>query len=276
MPISFTDRFIQRIFLRVHRMTPKNRFKLLNGLSRTILRLSKRTRQRTISNIKRAMPYLRSTEAYALAIESYACVVSGVLDTFWLNELEIEYEFDQKTKNILYSGKGAVIATLHMNCYETVPLAIQQLTGRSTTLSKLPENFPLVANNYQQAEIECIDKNQPNSLFKLISALQKNRIVTLHADHYANDIEMEFFEQKTKAPSGAALLSSLGNAPLLLGYSVKLNDARYRVYFETISDSPLGKDKQLHKEYMNKLYRRFEQIILDFPNQWYWSYNRWR
>ena len=77
----------------------------------------------------------------------------------------------------------------------------------------------------------------------------------------------------------------MSNKPLLLAYAVYQDDGEIHVYFETvcrqknISDHSTA-DKNIAEltveQLMSKIYLRFEQIITQYPSQWYWSYKRWK
>ncbi|WP_444995141.1 lysophospholipid acyltransferase family protein [Aliikangiella sp. IMCC44359] len=268
--------FIQCFIRLINKLSPRKRQSIIFGLAKAALNVAHNTRGRAINNIQKAMPFLAAQEAHDLAISSYQNIAYGVLETFWLNQLEIKVECNLSTSQLLNSGKGLVIATLHMSCYEVVPLAVQQLTGRSTTLSKIPEFFPDAKKLYENVGIQCIDKNGKNTLFELVKSAQNNRIVCVHADHYAKDLEINFFNQKTKAPSGIGLISSLAKVPVLIGYATRNNDGSYSVIFETIKNEPVDKNIHAIEQLMAKVYQSFERVILQYPEQWYWSYNRWR
>ena len=77
-------------------------------------------------------------------------------------------------------------------------------------------------------------------------------------------------------PCGAAMLSALAKAPLLIAYGVLDQDDVYQVYFECIESECVNPQHNGVEWSTREIYRRFEQTIIQFPEQWYWSYNRWR
>ena len=272
-PASLAISFIAWLLTK---LPPQARQGLIFSLASLILKHAHSTRLRSISNIQHALPHLSDKDALNLALTAYKNICLGVAETFWLDKLSVEIECDNKTRKLLLSGTGLTVATLHMSCYEAIPLALQLLTGRSTTLSKVPVIYPEAENLYSNAGIECINKDEGNSLFKLLSAINDNRIVSIHNDHYADDMEINFFNRTTKAPIGAGMLSSLAQCPLLVGYAVREKNSHYRVFIETISESPIKRDLPEIQAAIRAVYRRFEAIITLHPDQWYWSYKRWR
>lgn len=256
-------------------LSRNNRRRIAFGLGYLIFSLSPKTRKRASVNLARAMPELADSDVKNLALRAYQHTVFGVFECFWLEQLDYRIACDELTADYLRSDQGAVIATLHMNCYELVPFVVQQQTGRSTTISNVPDHLGVALDVYQRAGIHCINKRHPLAFFKLIDAVRSGEAVCLHVDHYAQDVAVEFFGQKTLAPSGAALLSSIGNVPLILGHAVLKPDGTYLVTFKLI-DKLESVCKEKVERLTQQVYYQFEEIISQHPEQWYWSYNRWR
>jgi lauroyl/myristoyl acyltransferase len=254
----------------------KTRFKFASFIAPLILKISKRTRLRAIANVTNAMPQLTSAQVNDVVIASYKTIVFGVLECFWLDEIEIDIECDENTLMLLNNTKGVSVATMHMSCYELAPFSIQKLVGSATTLSKIPTFIKSAANIYKNANIKVIDKNKPNAFLSLLQASRKNEVICLHADHYATDVDVCFFNQQTKAPSGTAMISAYNKVPLLLCYPVLNDNGRYTVFFETVVDTYVENNPQAIACAVQQIYHKFEAIITQHPNQWYWSYNRWR
>lgn len=252
------------------------RFKFASFIAPLVLKVSKKTRLRAISNVTNALPHLSPTQVNSIVINSYITIVFGVLECFWLDEIEMDIECDENTLRLLHSTNGVSVATMHMSCYELAPFSIQKLIGSATTLSKIPTFIKSAANIYKNANIKVIDKNKPNAFFRLLQASRKNDAICLHADHYATDVDVCFFNQQTKAPSGTAMISAFNKVPLLLCYPVLNDDGRYTVYFETIVDTYVDNNPQAIADAVQRIYQKFEVIITQHPNQWYWSYNRWK
>ncbi len=260
---------------------PKSQRKaIVHRVARLLLLLSKKTRRRAIANIRRAMPGLSLIAVKELAFEAYANCAYGVAESFWLEQLEPEIFCDESTLQILQSGQGACIATMHLGCYEAVPLAIKKFAGQSVTMTDVPNFIEDGLQFYANAEIIAIDKKSPSAFTDLLKHAKNNAYISLHCDLWANEAEVEFFKQKTKAPAGIALLAAMTRQPLLLGYAVYREDGQIQVFFETIHSNTsiinVQDDRPIAEQLMEKIYLRFEQIIRQYPEQWYWSYKRWR
>jgi len=259
--------FILKFFSR------KKRRIVLSNIGKIILYCSTKTQNRAISNIRRAMPQLSQKEAKELAFTAYGNCSFGVSESFWLNELEPDIYCDDHTLSLLKSGKGACIATMHLGCCEAVPLAVAKLTHKSSTLTNIPKFLENGLLFYKETGIDAIDKNSHRSFLELIKKAQENHYISLHSDLRGIDVDMNFFNQKVKAPAGVALLSIMAKKPLLFGYSIYDQQGNIKVCFETIYDEVCHLSPE---QIMTIIYQRYEKIIRQHPEQWYWSYNRWR
>ncbi|MET1256192.1 lysophospholipid acyltransferase family protein [Aliikangiella maris] len=268
--------FIRLIIKTIHWLNEPKRMQVAQSIIGFIFKRSGKTFNRTVNNIQQAMPDSVHQQAEQLAIKSYQQIAYGVLEMFWLNELAVEVVCSSEVSEIIHQQRGAVIATLHMNCYDVVPLAVQKISGRSTTLSKIPQFYPQAIQIYQDVGIRCINKSDKNVIFQLVSEAKNGQLVSLHADHYATDVAIEFFNRATRAASGVALISAMAQVPLLLGYAVKQGEGKYQVILEVLQAQPLARDISQIEQAIKQMYQRFEKIILQYPEQWYWSYNRWR
>ncbi|ALO34734.1 hypothetical protein CMT41_08420 [Colwellia sp. MT41] len=264
------------------KLTKKRRKKLINNIGKIILRFATKTRKRAINNIVRAMPELSIKEATDLAFEAYGNCAYGVAESFWLSQVEPDIFCDEETLQILQSGTGACIATMHLGCYEAVPLAVAKFANNSVTLTNIPDFLADEMDFYSAVNITAINKKSAHAFSHLLIQAGNNGYISLHCDLYANQTEVTFFGQKTKAPSGVVLLAKMTKKPLLLAYAVYQDDGQVQVFFETLPQEISEKKpaeqeiEQNVEQVMAQIYQRFEQIIRQYPSQWYWSYNRWK
>ncbi|MFN3986646.1 MAG: lysophospholipid acyltransferase family protein [Rhodocyclaceae bacterium] len=258
------------------RLSPAMRQRLAHATASAVLACARSTRLRLLDNVRQAFPRLDEDEVRRIGCRSYQTIYAGVLDTFWLNDLRLDIDCDDNARRTLVGEHGAIAITLHTCCYEAASLAVQRLTGRSTTLSYVPTYLTQGFDFYRNAGIEWIHKKAPGAFFSLVDAARRGRFVTLHGDHHANDVGVHFFERPTGAPCGGPMLSALAGRPLLLAYAQCVDAGHYRVCFETLSAQPVARDRHALARTTQHLYARFEQIIRERPEEWYWSYKRWR
>jgi KDO2-lipid IV(A) lauroyltransferase len=249
---------------------------IVHFLAKLILKFSSKTKLRSMKNISFAMPHLSQPELERMAISAYQNITYGVVECFWLDELQIEVECDQQTLDLLKKSKGAAIATMHTNCYEVGVMGIEKILGAVTTLSKIPSFLKSADDIYKKANIKVINANEANGFVKLLRSAQKGEVICLHSDHYSKNTKVNFFNKETGAPGGVALLSSYQKLPLFICYAILQGTGKYKVIIETLEESHVENTPEAVALAMQKIYHRFEQIILKYPEQWYWSYKRWR
>jgi len=261
------------------KVLPRHKRKRIVGtIGKCLLHLAKKTQNRAIANISRAMPALSQSAAKKLAFDAYANCAFGVAEAFWLEQLTPEIYCDEQTLQILQSGQGACIATMHLGCYEAVPLAIRSLAQQSVTITNVPTFIEDGLSFYANAGITAINKKSENAFIELIKHAKNNAYISLHCDLYANETAVTFFGQATKAPAGVALIAAMSKRPVLLGYSVYNDVGKIQVFFETIVSKHDLDSAQVTppEQVMANIYQHFERIIKQYPEQWYWSYKRWR
>lgn len=246
------------------------------GLSRLILKHSQKARCRAINNIKRAFPDMHETAVEALAYKSYSHICLGVVQILKLRSLELHIHCDSDTLELMRNQQGACVATLHSACYEAVPLAVARVTNNSTTLSNIPSHLAFAHKLYKEANIRCLNKRQNGAFIGLLRAAQEGQNIVLHSDHFAQDVAVRFFNHDTFAPGGIAMLSAMAKKPIVIGYARYDKDYNCHVHFETFSPTACAKKSEAIQETMQNLYRRFEDLICQIREDWYWSYNRWR
>lgn len=252
------------------------RQRIIFAVATCILKVARKTRLRAIKNITNAMPAMDIEHIENLVYQSYQNIVFGVTECFWLDDIEFEIECTEDTLRLLHNPKGCSICTMHMSCIEVAPYAIQKLVGEVTTLSKIPNFLKGAHDVYSRSNINVIDKADPDRFFKLLGASRNGASVCLHGDHYAKEVDVTFFGQPTQAPTGAAMLSAYSKVPLLLCYAILQDDGRYKVFLETIIESHVDNTKLDIAHTVEKIYVLYERVIALHPEQWCWSYNRWR
>ena len=246
-------------------------------IARVIFTLSPKTKKRSIHNLRIAIPDETNDDKIRyLAVTAYQHCVFGVLEVFWFEDVEYTFEMDAATKKLVASGVPLSIATMHLSCCEAVPFALQALTGRVTTVSKVPKLTAGLQSLYEKHGVCCIDKSKAGTFFSLLSKINVNGVICLHSDHFGSDVDVEFFKQKTGAPAGPAMLSAQAKTPLLIAYAVLEKNNTYTIHIETVSLLPVGQSLDAFQFAMQTIYRRFEIIILKYPEQWCWFYKRWQ
>ncbi len=269
--------FIVRVAAMLLKCIPMSfRRSLVFCMAQSIFKHAGNRRLRSIKNLMCAVPELTMGEAENIALASYQNYIFGIMEFYWINELEIEIECDAATLELLKNDRGVSVATMHMGCSGVVPFTLQKLTGTEKIFSSVPELSKSVRQLFAHCNVSIICEKQSGYFLELLEASRSGAVICLPADHYVDDVQVKFFNQCTEAPGSIAVLSAYSAVPLLLCYPVLSDDGQYKVVIETVFSKAVGRSKNEIVSAMQKIYIRFEQVIMQYPEQWSWSYNRWQ
>ena len=112
---------------------------------------------------------------------------------------------------------------------------------------------------------------------KILKKHDKPRIIALINDQTPAKEEINywsiFLNQKTPVFLGAEKLSKKLNCPIIFSKINKLNNEKYEVEFELITNTPQEfKEGEITNLFLNKL----EKQIISKPEYWLWSHRRWK
>ena len=263
--------------------TPESlRYKFGDFLGLASYRLIKKRRIVTLNNIKNAFPEKSDEEIEKIAIKSYQTMVKTFMMSLWIpdtcrddNKVKYSnYEVFQQAKD---QGKGVIIASLHMGCFESVQKVA--LSNNLYDVIKPQKNVLLdkfMNDNRKKTGINLIYKDSASAR-DLIKALKNKDIVCLFSDHYDIGCDVEFFGKKTQASNGVASLALKYGSPVVLMYNILDDYGVNTIHFDKIMD--IKKTDDLKKDIVTNtqlLINEFEILIKKYPEQWMWFHRRWR
>lgn len=179
----------------------------------------------------------------------------------------------------LEHGKGVVLVTAHFGSPEIVAqsLAVRDYQITSVVEHIQPEEFFQLMYSLRTSHgLELLPIDGP--LLKLVRTLRKNGIVGLVGDRDITEsgICVPFFGEEAQMPDGAVQLALRTGASLLVAYSVRLPDNRFRaigrppIYLEQTGD--FDADVRAGVE---KIVCEMERFIGESPEQWVVSVPLW-
>jgi KDO2-lipid IV(A) lauroyltransferase len=114
---------------------------------------------------------------------------------------------------------------------------------------------------------------------EILRALRRNGCVGIVADQSAarESIRVEFFGRSVPTHEGPAVFSLRTGAPILMAYTLRLPDGRYKGIFEKIDMSGIeGSDQVKIRILTQRHASALEAFIRKHPGQWLWLHNRWK
>lgn len=188
---------------------------------------------------------------------------------------------DERMQRALANGRGIIAVSAHVGFWE--------LSG----FSYPPLGYPLVsvarklASPRLDALLNSIRGRSGNTvvhkegaLRPLLRALQENKCIGIIMDQYGGAASpwVPFFGRDASTVDTCARLHIKTGASLISGLMIRRGDGRYRWRCREIPLPPRGgmSDSESVKAILRECNRDFEKAIREAPEQWLWTYKRWK
>ena len=262
-------------------MPLKLRYLFSDGLAFLSYKLLKSRREVTYKNLKIAFPDYTAEEIHRIAKACYKNMTRNFVETFFMpkilssgratvvNEEIVKEAYDQK--------KGVLLVSLHEGNWEIG--AFLGFKGyKMFHIVKRQKNplFDEYINTTRSAMgVGFIYKG--DSVKKIITAIKEGAIISMLSDQYVDDVQVEFFGQKTFAPSGAAVLAIKYNVPILFGYCLREPNNRHKLVAQEILKPVIKENLRESIQATTQLFiSKMEEVIRQYPEQWLWQHNRFK
>jgi KDO2-lipid IV(A) lauroyltransferase len=114
----------------------------------------------------------------------------------------------------------------------------------------------------------------------MVRSLRKGHTVAVLIDQgvrHKEAVEVSFFGKRTMATPAAALLGLRCRVPVIPIFCVRGRDGRYRIQVQRAV--PFDRSASLRSDieaFNQKLFYILEDIIKEYPEQWFWFHKRWK
>ncbi|MFO2968882.1 lysophospholipid acyltransferase family protein [Legionella pneumophila serogroup 1] len=193
----------------------------------------------------------------------------------------------ENLQNALNKGKGILVFTGHFGNWEFAPLFFLDKFDRKNL------DFYCIRKNLRFAFLDSIFLRRfENCGFKIIShknavsqtrrALKNKGIVLFPFDvcpssKVKNKVWTNFLGQKTETNMSLAYLAALHNSPVLSVTFYRTNKNQHVVHIYPEIKPVICPDYKQSLIENTQLYnKRLEEMLLPYPEQWLWSYRRWK
>ncbi len=243
-----------------------------------------RARAAYLKNLKHVLgPNARSAEARRIARRAFQNLFKNYFDLFRgtrMNERQLRAQLKQivgfeHLEQALAQGKGAVIASAHFGNFNLIihvaAIYLKEHGVLVVPTERLrPERlFMLVQRQRASVGIEIVPVD--TAARALIKSLRHGGMVglALDLDTTHSGIVVDFFGSPARLPDGAAALSLKYQAPLVIGFTRRLENNQCTVEIEPPlhlkNTGDLAKDS---RQGVEKIARRLEDWICRYPDQW--------
>lgn len=239
--------------------------------------------------VEHMMPALGISEAEAKSLvrASFVNMARNVLDILampMLNESNlneyIEIDHLERMQEALAEGRGVVVLTGHIGCWEWLSAAFT-LNGIPVSAIAKPQpniEYTRVLDDLRATIHVEIFSRGTSELIAAARALKRGRLLGFLADQDGGPggAFIEFLGRTASTPLGPAVFSRKFKSPVVPAFILRQSNGKHKVVIGEIMRCPDtgDSDHDLH-EFTVQMTAIVERIIREHPTQWIWFQKRW-
>ena len=287
--ITFSDRlayFFLRSCIVISGLLPKSWiYALMKMLTMLFYYISKRRRNITIDNLQQAFPDLSRDKVEVLSkavfielSKTIAEILLMLAERFDIDEAVVNAESAAKVLETLRKKytQGEIVMTAHFSNWELAAHFLSKHGHQMLAVGREGDN-PLID---QKLTIPFRQKYGNRSVYKkgaaiaIVKALKKGEIVGVLIDQKVNSsegVKVKFFGRDVYTTSLIANMKNRLNVTVIPIFLPRVGDGKYKLVIgDPIETS--GDIVEMTQNYNDVM----EEIIREYPAQWFWMHNRWK
>jgi KDO2-lipid IV(A) lauroyltransferase len=257
------------------------------AVARRTTTMSRRHHREAMENLQIAFPDLDPAEHERIARESQVQLFWNGIDVarsqFWTpaqTSSRLGFEGREILDEALAEGKGVLILSLHIGCFE---LAVRGfgMTGVPFMVLSRPVENPFVQRylirSREQFGSEIVDRG--NAARPMLRQLKRGGMVGVLNDRYVrgNSVFVPFFGVRAATSTGVATFAVRTGAVVLPGFMVRDGPDHHLIRILPRVEVPPTGDRAKDIEASTAAYNRaLEAVIRQYPEQWMWRHRRFR
>jgi KDO2-lipid IV(A) lauroyltransferase len=264
------------------------RINVFVGLFLAFYHLSPRRRLITLHNLQNAFPEKSITDVTLIAKGVYrnmAIIAAEFFDIPWLTKDHIrervEVEGLEYCEEALKKKRGLLMVGAHFGNWELQAIAFSLLFRPLLFLYRPLDNLFLdrlvTSVRSSTGNIPLVKKK---AMRKMLLSLRANGIVGLMIDQnwsWQEGVFVDFFGRPACTSDGLARLALHMEAPVIPAFMVRLKNGKYRLVIgeaiDLVNTGERDKDALINTQ---KITRIVENMIRNYPDQWFWVHQRWK
>ena len=263
----------------------------IQGLAAAIARRTVRSRQRhyqeAMENLRIAFPERSRADLEEIARESHVHLFWNGIDLVRGQSWSLEQTQDRVSIEgrevldaALAKGKGVLILTLHMGCFE-LAVRVFAMTGVPVLVVNRPLQNPLLdralTRSRERFGARLIDRERAAP--QMLRQLRRGGMVAALNDRYArsNALFVPFFGVRAATAAGLATIALRTDAAVVPGYIVRDGPDHHTIHLLPSVEVPTTGDRGRDIEAAATAHNEaLAQIIRRHPEQWMWRHRRFR
>jgi len=246
-----------------------------------------REKQRTIEHLKLIYgDKWDESKIRKTAGQVYHELGKNLFDAFYLSKVKIE-EFNrivrlenlEELSEAYRMGKGVIIITAHVGCFEMLLhlFAIQGFRSFAIGRRLYDERLEKIIRGQRSGNnIEYMDRSE--STIKIMRNLREGKTfgVLIDQDTNVEGVFADFLGLPAYTPSGPVKMSMKFGIPVFVATTVRRSDNTHYVFIKRLSlvdtgnfDADLVENVRVANSYIC-------ETIRSYPSQWVWMHRRWK
>ncbi len=286
--------FIVKTFVWIIGLLPsKFVYATLKFIAKLLFKYEKRRSSLTIKNLELAFPEMNKDDILSLAKKAYESVAITVAEIILMLNDKLDYEnlitnkkealkkLDHYTKD---AKNGVIIITAHFSNWEFAAQFFPR-NGYPMIAIGREGNNKLIEKNFTTPFRERFgNKNvyKENAMISIVKGLRESKNIGLLIDQKSggkSSMKASFFGHTADTTTSIATLKLKYNPVILPIFMPRDSSGKYTALVldpvEYVADETDDKRKKI--ELMTQRYNDiFEDVIREYPEQWFWMHNRWR
>jgi KDO2-lipid IV(A) lauroyltransferase len=188
----------------------------------------------------------------------------------------LEPEHIELIQELMKQGKGLIIVSGHLGCWELQGAAAATALAEPLTVAAAKQSNPYIDRfvTERRSGMGMQVAGTKEAMKLLLKALRKGQALGLAADQNAGRgaVFVDFFGKATASQPGPAKLALKFNVPMLVGGVIRTGPAQFRVLLQQVEikkDDTIATITQKHVKIL-------EGFIRQYPEQYFWLHRRWK
>lgn len=254
-------------------------------LGRLAIRISKKHRTRTESNLRMCYPEWSDQEIQNTTkkvFEHFGKTAMRFLRASRMSDEEVLRSVNatglELLDEALAEGKGVLLISAHFGNWER---GAHYLATRGYKVSVVARD----ANDAKATEVVNKKRSQQgvevfsrgSAAKEILSRLKRNEIVAILPDQNTWEIYVPFFGKPAGTAVGPAVFHLRTGVPILGSFCIEMEDGSYKGVIQRLDMPELSGDKDEDvRRITTAINAMIENVVRMHPEQWLWMHDRWK